>query len=545
MRATAPRVAVPAVFIQMEKPMTLSRSERIALLLLAPILPLAGCTEQGDLIAPPDFVEPSALLVPIGGFTQISTGANHTCALRSDETVTCWGRTNEGQTNVPPDLANVIQVTAGASHTCALDRNGTVTCWGLDVSGSTVVPAGLANVKQVSAGFSSTCAIDDAGMVVCWGANTTANYAVPDDLGPVVEIIAGYQLYCARSADGTVRCWGDHDEPDGLTDVVGLAAGAYHICGLKSDDTVVCWGFNVDGATDVPDELAQGTAGDIIQLSSGSYHNCVLKADRTVACWARDDFGQATVPHDIPQVTQVSAGYFYTCVLTIHGTIACWGRNAAGEGSPPTIRTNPAATFNHPSSVNVGNGFSLSLTDAHVPGYFGSPSFTFAFDCGDGSGYGPFQSANTTSCTAGGLGQRTVKGKVRDEDGDVAEYTGAVATVYAFTGFFSPVDNGGLNMVKAGQAIPIKFSLAGDQGLSILANGSPASHAIDCYIAGASGTITETATAGTSSLSYDPIADIYTYVWKTSRSWANSCRRLTLVFVDGAAPRTADFHFMR
>lgn len=46
-----------------------------------------------------------------------------------------------------------------------------------------------------------------------------------------------------------------------------------------------------------------------------------------------------------------------------------------------------------------------------------------------------------------------------------------------FTGFFRPVDNQPeVNSVKAGQAIPVKFSLSGDKGRNIIAAGYPALH---------------------------------------------------------------------
>ena len=46
--------------------------------------------------------------------------------------------------------------------------------------------------------------------------------------------------------------------------------------------------------------------------------------------------------------------------------------------------------------------------------------------------------------------------------------------IYDFDGFFRPVDMGDtVNSVKAGSAVPIKFSLDGDQGLGIIASGYP------------------------------------------------------------------------
>ncbi len=104
--------------------------------------------------------------------------------------------------------------------------------------------------------------------------------------------------------------------------------------------------------------------------------------------------------------------------------------------------------------------------------------------------------------------------------------------IYNFSGFFQPVDNQPtLNSVKAGRAIPIKFSLGGDQGLSIFASGYPASRSVACGTA-APDAIEETVTAGASSLSYDAATDQYTYVWKTDKGWVGTCRTLVVKLND-------------
>jgi len=116
---------------------------------------------------------------------------------------------------------------------------------------------------------------------------------------------------------------------------------------------------------------------------------------------------------------------------------------------------------------------------------------------------------------------------------------------YIFTGFFQPVDNlPTFNTVKAGQAIPVKFSLNGDQGLNIFAAGYPKSEQITCDASGPADGVEETVTAGSSSISYDPLTDTYTYVWKTNKSWANTCRQL-VVKLDDDTFHIANFRFTR
>jgi hypothetical protein len=115
--------------------------------------------------------------------------------------------------------------------------------------------------------------------------------------------------------------------------------------------------------------------------------------------------------------------------------------------------------------------------------------------------------------------------------------------IFNFSGFFQPVDNlPTLNLVKAGQGIPVKFSLNGDQGLNIFAVGHPISQEIDCDSTAAVDGIEATLTAGSSSLSYNPSTDTYTYVWKTDKAWANTCRQLVVKLNDGTYHR-ANFKF--
>jgi hypothetical protein len=124
-----------------------------------------------------------------------------------------------------------------------------------------------------------------------------------------------------------------------------------------------------------------------------------------------------------------------------------------------------------------------------------------------------------------------------------ASYTVAAGGGFTISGFFQPVDNPPtINQVNAGRAIPAKFSLGGDQGLNIFATGYPASQQVACSNGAPIDTIESTVAAGNSSLSYDPVSDQYTYVWKTERTWAGACRQLVLVFTDGAQ-RTAQFKF--
>jgi len=100
-----------------------------------------------------------------------------------------------------------------------------------------------------------------------------------------------------------------------------------------------------------------------------------------------------------------------------------------------------------------------------------------------------------------------------------------------------------LNKVKAGSAVPVKFSLGGNFGLGIFATGSPHVTTIPCQN-GTVDPIEETVSADQSKLNYDPLTGKYIYVWKTNKAWSNTCLVLTLKFIDGTE-KTALFKFTK
>ena len=137
-------------------------------------------------------------------------------------------------------------------------------------------------------------------------------------------------------------------------------------------------------------------------------------------------------------------------------------------------------------------------------------------------------------------------GTVRDVAGNESLADSCTySVIYDFDGFYRPVDmNGVVNSVKAGSAVPIKFGLGGDQGLDILAAGSPTITFTSCNASATIDAIETTITAGGSSLSYDPVAGQYVYVWKTDKSWAGKCGTFALKLNDGTT-HSALFKFLK
>jgi YVTN family beta-propeller protein len=272
---------------------------------------------------------------PLATIPQVSGGYGHTCALRSNGTVVCWGRNTDGESTVPAGLASVARISTGIHHTCALKTDGTVTCWGLNSSGQATVPAGLSSVASIATGGHHTCALKTDQTLTCWGNSSYGELTVPGGIGPVLQVAAGQFYTCALKAGGTVACWGASnngrtDVPVGLSSVTQIESGDHHTCALKADQTVVCWGGNGYGQLNVPAALA-----GVAQVSAGGEQSCAVKTDGAMVCWGGYGYGEATVPSGLVSVVQATTGWYHTCALTSLGTITCWGWNNEGQTNVP------------------------------------------------------------------------------------------------------------------------------------------------------------------------------------------------------------------
>src|SRR5262249_11259209 len=87
----------------------------------------------------------------------------------------------------------------------------------------------------------------------------------------------------------------------------------------------------------------------------------------------------------------------------------------------------PSATLEAPAIVNEGSPFTVSLIDPIDPSPADTAAgFTYAFDRGDGAGYGAFGASPSVSTTAGDNGTLLVRAKVRDKDGGATEFASLV-----------------------------------------------------------------------------------------------------------------------
>ena len=173
----------------------------------------------------------------------VSAGWWHSCGVRADGTITCWGSNQhtegegshleitwvsvyDGKLNAP--TGRFVSVSVGAWHSCGVRTDQTITCWGDNVFGQTDAPAG--RFTMVSAGTYHSCGVRTDQTVTCWGLNEY-EYATNDEEHRRVQ-------------DNRAVA------PSGRFTMV--SAGEIHSCGVRTDQTITCWGDNSRQRTDAP-----------------------------------------------------------------------------------------------------------------------------------------------------------------------------------------------------------------------------------------------------------------------------------------------------
>ncbi len=288
-----------------------------------------------------------------GGVATVWAGSTRTCAVKRDGTLWCWGENDFGQVGdgtsgadklSPAQViafgATAVAVSAARYHSCALKRDGTVWCWGYNAWGDLgdgttndkLFPVPVTSLGADAVGIAVAgvnCALKRDGTLWCWG-------------GPNSSGQLGDGTTMERHSPVHVAALG--------VDAVEVAPGGGHTCGRKRDGTLWCWGANAAG------QLGNGTrstsrspvpvtalGADVVGVYAGTAHTCARKRDGTLWCWGANALGQVGDGTSMERfepvlvtalgtgVVDVALGSDFSCAAKADGTLWCWGDSGAGQ----------------------------------------------------------------------------------------------------------------------------------------------------------------------------------------------------------------------
>ena len=266
-------------------------------------------------------------------FRSVTASVSHSCGLRADNSIACWGSNHFGQSSPPEGsfkavTANAAWATLG--HSCGLRADNSIACWGSNRFGQSSPPEG--SFKAVTAGGAHSCGLRSDNSIACWGDNDYGQSSAPEGNFKAVTASGGAVVgshSCGLRSDNSVACWGSNrfgqlDAPEGS--FKALTAGSVHSCGLRSDNSVACWGNNEYGQLDAPE-------GSFKALTAGGVLSCGLRSDNSIACWGDHRYGQLRAPEG--SFKAVAAGATHGCGVRSDNSIACWGSNHFGQAWAP------------------------------------------------------------------------------------------------------------------------------------------------------------------------------------------------------------------
>lgn len=290
---------------------------------------------------------------------KVSTGFDNACSISENNQLWCWGENTVGQIgndvktegteynkNSPPvkvDDSNWKFISLNRRHTCGIKADNSLWCWGSNLYGQLGINSKLINDNNIR----EPVLVDDS----IWE-----------------SISLGEIASCGLKSDNSLWCWGHIDfslsnsytdkitEPIAIKNyqfkqiVVGDCYGGYYICGIKEDQTLWCWGKNDNG------QLGDGSIVDRsepVQIGrdkwktvvTGWNHTCGIKADNSLWCWGDNEsfkLGDGTekdqtIPVKIDKNSHwinVTAGQLHTCGIKSDKSLWCWGLiNSSGAGA--------------------------------------------------------------------------------------------------------------------------------------------------------------------------------------------------------------------
>lgn len=268
-----------------------------------------------------------------GVATTMSAGSHHTCVVKTNGNVYCWGDNSKAESSPAYTGGKAIAVSAGYLNSCALLSDGNVDCWGWNQAGKSNDYNG-GDAIGVSTGYGSTCVIKRDYTMTCWGDSLEYSQLPTVNVVSIPHVIVNDK--CAVTSSNAGKCGGYlatgiFNPNVSNTGVVSAADGDFFVCWLDTSRNVACqkpsgW------------SLANYTSGDAIGIGASAYAVCALRTNGNVYCWKVSGFNDSSIStgYSSGNAIAVSVAAWHACALTSSGNVYCWGTNSFGQANSYT-----------------------------------------------------------------------------------------------------------------------------------------------------------------------------------------------------------------
>ena len=459
--------------------------------------------------------------------TSIATGATYNVTVRS-------------QPSGSPPQACMVSAGSGTIGTAPV-TNVAVTCQAVAATAlyGTYAYVTSQNTGSVSVVNTTTSAMTRSVQV---GASPAGVAVTPDGaVAYVTNSAANSVTVIDTFTNSVITTIGVGSNPQGVT---VSPAGTFAYVANKDSNTVSVINTSTNAVTATislgsgtgPVDVAVGTSGARLYVANSTNNRVAVinTSNNTVLTTivvGTTPRGLAISPNGA-NVYVACMGSEVTVIDTASNAVSAHIAMGAGE-APSAVAITPSGiaayvTKYYTNDVAVINTPSRSVA-ATVKG-LGSLPTSVAITADGTAAYVANQNSHTLSAIS--TTSNTVTATIGVGESPSAVAIAAVAP-FNFGGFVSPVGAPPtVYTFNAGSTLSVKFSLNGVQRLSIFASGYPKSQTIACDTLLPAGAVESPATPGSSDLSYDAGADVYSYAWRTDKSWSNTCRQLIVRFSD-------------
>lgn len=314
---------------------------------------------------------------------EVTTGALHSCALRANGTVWCWGDNSVGQVgsdlisdaigvqdaSIPRKvntLVNAKSLATGKAHNCIVSVDNDVYCWGYNAFGQigangtdrvftpTKVSA-FGKVRQIAATLDATCALTIDDSVICIGQSLKIPKIISLPRDTVSLTSSQFSIankltgqYCAATRQSETYCWSVLENPPTQVIVkkgVKIQPGPCELSQKGADCA-----FMTDGAVFrktpifIPYRISAQrvpAVPSVHSIAAGDQHTCALQ-NADIFCWGNNRYGQladnGVAPRLLPDITttlnnttELAGGAAHNCALQNNTQVLCWGKNLHGQ----------------------------------------------------------------------------------------------------------------------------------------------------------------------------------------------------------------------